>query len=169
MSDFDTFTIAFLILLLGILGVFGWFFADSIFNTMENTPLPGLINFNASGTQAVHQQATGAFGFFDGIIAFVLIIMIGASLALAFYSRGHPFLAVIGVFSQILFVIAAYFVKLFWQGFTTSTPELQAVALAHFPIANAVLTYIPFIAFITLIGIAVLSFTKPSSEYAMGV
>ena len=149
--------------------MFGWFFADTVFTTMETTPLPGLINFTASGSVQVHNQATGAFGFLDGIIAFVLVIMIGTSFALAFYSRGHPFLAVIGVFSQILFIFSAYFVKLFWQGFTTSTPALQAVALNHFPIANTVLTYIPFISFITLIGIIVLSFTKPNEEYAAGV
>jgi hypothetical protein len=104
----------------------------------------------------------------DGLVAFVLVIMMGASLALAFYSRGHPFLAVIAIFTQILFVIAAYFVKLFWQGFSANA-MLNSVAINNFPITNVILTYIPFIGFVLLIGVIVLGFTKSSSEYAQGV
>jgi len=151
------------------LGVIGFYFADQVFTTMEATPLPGLIGFNTTAPKAVHAQATQTFGFIDGLVAFVLIIMMGASLALAFYSRGHPFLAVIAIFTQILFVIGAYFTKLFWQGFSTSTTALNTVAITNFPITNVILTYIPFIAFIMLIGVAVLSFTKPSEEFAQGV
>jgi hypothetical protein len=167
--EFDLYTLAFLLLLLGILGVFGFFFANTIFNTMEATPLPGLIGFNTTAPKAVHQQAIQTFGFMDGIVAFVLVVMMGASLALAFYSRGRPFLAVVAIFTQILFVIAAYFVKLFWEGFSTSTPALNSVALTNFPITNVILTYIPFIGFVLLIGVIVVGFTKPSQEYAMGV
>jgi hypothetical protein len=164
----DVFTIAFLILLLGILGVVGWFFADSAFTSMESMPIPGGVNFTTAAPQ-VHQQATSTFSFLDGITAFVLVLMMGAALALAFYSRGRPFIAMITIFSQILYIIASYFIKIFWQGFSTATPALETVALTSFPITNLILTYMPFISFITLIGVIVLYFTKSNEEYAAGM
>jgi len=165
---FDVYTISFLLLLLGILGVFGYLFADRVFTAMESAPLgSGMINFTTAAPQ-VHAQSTGAFGFMDGVIGFALVLLIGGAFALAFYSRGHPYLAVISIFIQVFFVIGGYFVKLFWQGFSTSTPELQAVAINNFPITNLIMTYLPFIAFLTLIGIIVLYFTKSQTEYAQG-
>lgn len=163
----DVYTISFILLLLGIIGVFGFFFADKVFTQMDNMEIPGGVNFTTAAPQ-VHAQATGQFGFIDGIIAFVLVLLVGGSFALAFYSRGHPYLAVISVFLQLFFVIGGYFTKLFWQGFSTSSPEIQAVAINNFPITNLIMTYLPFIAFITLIGIIVLYFTKSTSEYSAG-
>lgn len=67
MGDFDLYTIGFLLLLLGILGVFGYFFANTIFNTMESTDLgAGIIGFNTTGPKTVHAQAIGSFQFMDG-------------------------------------------------------------------------------------------------------
>jgi hypothetical protein len=163
----DFTTISFILLLLGILGVCGFLFADKVFTAMEASPLPGMVNFTSAAPQ-VHAQATGSFQFIDGIIAFALVLLVGGSFALAFYSRGHPYLAIITVFLQLFFVIGGYFVKLFWQGFSTASPDLQAVAINNFPITNLIMTFLPFIGFITLIGIIVLYFTKSSTEYAQG-
>ncbi len=164
----DVYTISFIILLLGILGVMGYLFSDKVFTAMENTNLgPGTVNFTTAAPN-IHAQSNNNFQFMDGCIAFALVLLIGGAFALAFYSRSHPYLAVISVFIQIFFVIGGYFCKLFWQGFSTATPDLQAIALNNFPITNAIMTYLPFIAFITLIGIIVLYFTKPQAEYAGG-
>jgi len=163
----DFYTISFILLLLGILGVVGFLFADKVFTQMESTPLPGGINFTTAAPN-VHAQATGSFGFMDGVIAFVLVLLIGGSFALAFYSRGHPYLAMLSIFLQIFFIIGGYFTKLFWQGFSTATPDLQAIAINNFPITNLIMEYMPFIGFITLLGIIILYFTKPQQEYATG-
>jgi hypothetical protein len=163
----DFYTISFILLLLGILGVVGYLFAEKSFTQMESTPLPGLINFTQAAPQ-VHAQATNSFQFIDGIVAFVLVLLIGGSLALAFYSRGHPYLAVITVFVQIFFVIAGYFVKIFWQGFSTSTNEINAIAINNFPITNLIMSYLPFIGFLTLVGIITLYFIKSPNDYAQG-
>jgi hypothetical protein len=158
----DVFTIAFLLFLLGILGVFGWFFADKIMTGMEGLGMTGI-------PPELHGQATGAFGFMDGIIAFVLAIMVGGALALAFYSRSRPYLAIISLFIQVFFIIGSYMVKVFWEGFSKTNGEINAVAITNFPLTNLIMTYLPFISFVTLIGIITLYFTKPRTDYAEGV
>lgn len=164
----DVFTIGFLLLLLGVLGVMGWYFADQIMTGMESVTMPDGSTLATINPQ-LHNQSTGAFSFMDGVIAFVLVLLIGGALALAFYSRGKTYLAIISVFIQVFFIIGGYFIRIFWQGFTSSSPALQAVALTEFPLTNLIMIYLPFISFITLIGIIILFFSKPKSDYVEGV
>lgn len=158
----DSFTIVLVVLLLGVLGIIGWYFADTFFTAFETMGLAGI-------PAETHQQMLNTFGIIDGAIGFVVVCLFGGSLALAFYSRGRPFLAMLAIFIQIFFIIASYFCKAFFQAFTTATPEIEAVATGHFPIAILMMNYMPFVCFIMLLGIIILYFTKPSQEFAQGV
>lgn len=164
----DSYTIAFLLLLLGVLALVGFYFADKIMTTMESVSIPG-VGTIATVNPALHSQATGAFGFIDGVLAFVLVLLIGGAFALAFYSRGKTYLAIISIFIQIFFLIGSYFVRMFWQAFSTSNSEFTSIAITNFPITSLIMNYMPFISFITLIGIIILFFTKPREDYAVGV
>lgn len=153
MGQEDIMTLSIVLLFVAILGLVGYIFITAVAPYLN--ALPGV------STTTWQQDMFNTFKMFDSMVAVSMAILLVGTIALAFFSRSKPFLAVFAVFTQVFFIIFSYFSSAFFQGITSSN-SIIAAAAAHFPISRNVMAVLPVVAFVLSICVIVAMYSRPS-------